>query len=144
MGRGSPRSLWLMIVCIFISSSLQLPPCSKPALALSAPPPVHSTVLRSHRSNSIPFFYISIFFRLTRYIVVNKARDADIVATATVLSLKCPLSTLRIELPCRSIACKHNQCFDATSYLQLQEQGPTWLCPICNNSAPFDTLAVDE
>lgn len=76
--------------------------------------------------------------------VVNKARDADIVATASVLSLKCPLSTLRIDLPCRSTACRHNQCFDATSYLQLQEQGPTWLCPICNNSAPFDSLAVDE
>ncbi|CZR58962.1 related to E3 SUMO-protein ligase pli1 [Phialocephala subalpina] len=76
--------------------------------------------------------------------MLNKARDADIVTTASVLSLKCPLSTLRIDLPCRSIACKHNQCFDATSYLQLQEQGPTWLCPICNNPAPFESLAVDE
>ncbi|KAK0115990.1 SUMO ligase siz1 [Cadophora gregata] len=74
----------------------------------------------------------------------SKARDADIVATASVLSLKCPLSTLRIDLPCRSTACRHNQCFDATSYLQLQEQGPTWLCPLCNNPAPFDSLAVDE
>ena len=81
---------------------------------------------------------------LTIVIVVNKSRDADIVTTASVLSLKCPLSTLRIELPCRSISCRHNQCFDGTSYLQLQEQGPTWLCPICNNSAPFDSLAVDE
>ncbi|RFU72254.1 e3 sumo- ligase pli1 [Trichoderma arundinaceum] len=36
-----------------------------------------------------------------------------------------------------------NKCFDATSYLQLQEQGPQWLCPICSKSAPFDQLAVD-
>ena len=77
-------------------------------------------------------------------VVATKARDADIVATASVLSLKCPLSTLRIDLPCRSTSCRHNQCFDATSYLQLQEQGPTWLCPICNNPAPFANLAVDE
>lgn len=76
--------------------------------------------------------------------VITKAADPDIVATSTVLSLKCPLSTLRMDLPCRSISCRHNQCFDATSYLQLQEQGPTWLCPICNNPAPFETLAVDE
>ncbi|KAF7944459.1 hypothetical protein EAE96_010851 [Botrytis aclada] len=76
--------------------------------------------------------------------MINKSRDADIIATASVLSLKCPLSTLRIDLPIRSISCRHNQCFDATSYLQLQEQGPTWLCPICNNSAPFETLVVDE
>ncbi|PON21706.1 hypothetical protein TGAM01_v209444 [Trichoderma gamsii] len=26
---------------------------------------------------------------------------------------------------------------------KLQEQGPQWLCPICNKSAPFDQLAVD-
>lgn len=76
--------------------------------------------------------------------MVSKSRDTDIIATASVLSLKCPLSTLRIDLPCRSISCRHNQCFDATSYLQLQEQGPTWSCPICNNPAPFDSLAVDE
>ncbi|KAH6684160.1 PINIT domain-containing protein [Halenospora varia] len=76
--------------------------------------------------------------------MLNKSRDTDIVTTASVLSLKCPLSTLRIDLPCRSISCRHNQCFDATSYLQLQEQGPTWLCPICNNSAPFNNLMVDE
>ncbi|RKF60833.1 E3 SUMO-protein ligase pli1 [Erysiphe neolycopersici] len=76
--------------------------------------------------------------------MVNKARDADIIATASVLSLKCPLSTMRIDLPCRSFACRHMQCFDATSYLQLQEQGPTWSCPICNNPAPFDSLAIDE
>ncbi|KFY18483.1 hypothetical protein V493_08588 [Pseudogymnoascus sp. VKM F-4281 (FW-2241)] len=76
--------------------------------------------------------------------MISKAADPDIVATSTVLSLKCPLSTLRMDLPCRSTACRHNQCFDATSYLQLQEQGPTWLCPICNNPATFETLAVDD
>jgi len=76
--------------------------------------------------------------------MITKARDPDIVTTSTVMSLKCPLSTLRMNLPCRSVSCKHNQCFDATSYLQLQEQGPTWLCPICNISAPFESLAVDE
>ncbi len=59
------------------------------------------------------------------------------------MSLKCPLSTLRIDTPCRSIGCAHNQCFDAASYLQLQEQAPTWTCPVCNKYAPFEILAVD-
>lgn len=40
--------------------------------------------------------------------------------------------------------CKHITCFDATSYLQLQEQGPQWLCPLCNGPAPYSSLAVDE
>ncbi|KAJ6441669.1 SUMO ligase SizA [Purpureocillium lavendulum] len=76
--------------------------------------------------------------------LTKKALDPDVVATSQVLSLKCPLSYMRLETPCRGLSCTHIQCFDATSYLQLQEQGPQWLCPICNKSAPFDLLAVDE
>jgi E3 SUMO-protein ligase PIAS1 len=75
--------------------------------------------------------------------VTRRAQDADIVATSTKMSLKCPLSTLRIETPCRSIGCAHNQCFDAASYLQLQEQAPTWTCPVCNKYSPFEHLAID-
>lgn len=74
----------------------------------------------------------------------KKAQDPDVVATSQILSLKCPLSYSRLSVPCRSINCTHIQCFDATSYLQLQEQGPQWLCPICNKSAQFEHLAVDE
>ncbi|KAI1821768.1 hypothetical protein F4861DRAFT_440902 [Xylaria intraflava] len=74
----------------------------------------------------------------------KKANDPDVVATSTVLSLKCPLSYTRLRTPCRSMLCNHIQCFDATSYLQLQEQGPQWICPICNKSAQFETLAIDE
>lgn len=51
---------------------------------------------------------------------------------------------MRLALPVRATTCKHIQCFDATSYLQLQEQGPQWLCPVCSNPAPYDSLAVDE
>lgn len=68
----------------------------------------------------------------------------DIITTSQVLSLKCPLSWQRMSLPCRSISCTHNQCFDAASYLLLQTQGPQWLCPICDKDAPLDQLAVDE
>ncbi|KAH6969096.1 PINIT domain-containing protein [Fusarium avenaceum] len=72
-----------------------------------------------------------------------KAQDPDVVATSQVLSLKCPLSYMRLSLPCRGLSCTHLQCFDATSYLQLQEQGPQWQCPICYKSATFEQLAVD-
>ncbi|KAI0406604.1 PINIT domain-containing protein [Xylaria palmicola] len=76
--------------------------------------------------------------------MTRKANDPDVVATSTVLSLKCPLSYTRLRTPVRSVLCNHIQCFDGTSYLQLQEQGPQWICPICNQSAPFENLAVDE
>ncbi|KAK4034084.1 PINIT domain-containing protein [Parachaetomium inaequale] len=76
--------------------------------------------------------------------ITKKASDPDVVATSQNLSLKCPLSYMRLNLPCRGVSCSHIQCFDATSYLQLQEQGPQWLCPICNKPAPFEQLAIDE
>lgn len=78
------------------------------------------------------------------YKVQSRAQDADIIATSMIMSLKCPLSTLRMVLPCRSTICSHNQCFDAASFLQLQEQGPTWTCPICNKIISFEALVVDE
>jgi E3 SUMO-protein ligase PIAS1 len=57
-------------------------------------------------------------------VVVKKNEDSDLVATASIMSLKCPLSTLRINLPVRSTFCNHIQCFDGTSFLQLQQQAP--------------------
>ncbi|KXJ97544.1 PINIT domain-domain-containing protein [Microdochium bolleyi] len=76
--------------------------------------------------------------------ISDKANDPDVGVTHLNLSLKCPLSYTRLRTPCRGMSCKHITCFDATSYLQLQEQGPQWLCPLCNASAPFNSLAVDE
>lgn len=74
----------------------------------------------------------------------NRTQDTDIVATSSVMSLKCPLSTLRIQVPCRSIVCTHNQCFDAFSFLELQKQAPTWTCPVCGKSTSFESLQIDQ
>lgn len=74
----------------------------------------------------------------------SKAQDPDIVATSSVMSLKDPVSYVRINLPCRSNVCTHNQCFDASSFLQLQEQAPTWTCPICSKHAGFEALCIDQ
>ncbi|WEW61867.1 E3 SUMO-protein ligase pli1 [Emydomyces testavorans] len=88
--------------------------------------------------------YISMAYALTRTAMKNKAEDAEIVATSAVMSLKCPLSTLRITVPCRTVLCSHNQCFDAASFLQLQEQAPTWACPVCNKTTSFEGLQIDQ
>ncbi|KAI4117818.1 MAG: hypothetical protein LQ345_002022 [Seirophora villosa] len=59
---------------------------------------------------------LSLTYALTHKVrsLVAKAQDSDVEATGANVSLKCPLSTLRIEIPCRSTVCIHNQCFDAT------------------------------
>jgi E3 SUMO-protein ligase PIAS1 len=75
---------------------------------------------------------------------MEKANDPDIEVGSSVMSLKDPISTVRISTPCRSTVCTHNQCFDAASFLQLQEQAPTWTCPICNKTISYEALAVDQ
>ena len=50
---------------------------------------------------------------------------------------------MRMRLPCRSSQCDHLQCFDAANYLMMNEKKDKWQCPVCNQTAPFDTLMLD-
>ena len=77
--------------------------------------------------------------------MMNKANtDTEIQTTSTRMSLKDPISTVRITLPVRSTVCTHNQCFDGAMFLQLQEQAPQWTCPVCNKNVSFKSLCVDK
>ncbi|KAF8632558.1 hypothetical protein AX15_001768 [Amanita polypyramis BW_CC] len=69
--------------------------------------------------------------------------DDDIVAGPQKMSLKCPLSFVRIETPARSSKCVHSQCFDATSWFSVMEQTTTWLCPVCERVLDCKDLIVD-
>ncbi|ORX92573.1 zf-MIZ-domain-containing protein [Basidiobolus meristosporus CBS 931.73] len=62
----------------------------------------------------------------------RSSNDADIEATSSLVSLKCPLGYQRIQFPCRSSYCNHIQCFDGVTFLKLNERTPSWTCPICN------------
>lgn len=111
----------------------------------------YSTRYGEKRSSRRTMSYVSVCItaqpvaacQLT-FLVTSRAQDDDIVATSTVASLTDPVSTVRIRYPCRSTICQHSRCFDAESFLQLQDQAPTWTCPICNKMIPFCTLAIDE
>jgi len=70
--------------------------------------------------------------------------DPDIAAMSSKMSLKDPVSITRITMPVRSTVCQHNQCFDGRFFMQLQEQAPTWSCPICQKTVSFESLCVDK
>lgn len=70
--------------------------------------------------------------------------DDDLVATSVTMTLKDPISALRIETPVRSTVCSHNQCFEAKWFLQLQDQAPQWSCPVCSKSVSYESLCVDQ
>ncbi|KAF8577886.1 hypothetical protein K439DRAFT_1654979 [Ramaria rubella] len=69
--------------------------------------------------------------------------DEDIIAGPQKMSLKCPLSYMRVNTPCRSIQCPHAQCFDATSWFSMMEQTTTWLCPVCDKLLNVEELIID-
>ncbi|KAF8922611.1 PINIT domain-containing protein [Mucidula mucida] len=69
--------------------------------------------------------------------------DDDIIAGPQKMSLKCPLSFMRVATPCRSSKCVHPQCFDATSWFSVMEQTTTWLCPVCERVLDTKDLIID-
>nr|XP_061835986.1 zinc finger MIZ domain-containing protein 2-like [Nerophis lumbriciformis]XP_061835987.1 zinc finger MIZ domain-containing protein 2-like [Nerophis lumbriciformis] len=64
--------------------------------------------------------------------------------TAIRVLLKCPITFRRIQLPARGHDCRHVQCFDLESYLQLNCERGTWRCPVCNKTALLEGLEVDQ
>ncbi|KAK0563067.1 E3 SUMO-protein ligase pli1 [Tilletia horrida] len=85
---------------------------------------------------------------LTVDMVVNSilrlGQDDEIEAGAVKMTLRCPLSAMRIKVPSRSKRCTHRQCFDADTFFQLNEQTPSWNCPVCNNPLNPDDLILDQ
>ncbi|KAI9499224.1 hypothetical protein BDB00DRAFT_223882 [Zychaea mexicana] len=70
--------------------------------------------------------------------------EADVFIEFQTLSMKCPLAFSRIQTPIRASTCSHAQCFDAYTFLKMNEQTPTWSCPSCSRPiASFDDLFVD-
>ncbi|XP_072269590.1 E3 SUMO-protein ligase PIAS2 isoform X2 [Pyxicephalus adspersus] len=69
--------------------------------------------------------------------------DSEIATTSLRVSLMCPLGKMRLTLPCRAVTCTHLQCFDAALYLQMNEKKPTWICPVCDKKAGYESLILD-
>ncbi|XP_063814489.1 E3 SUMO-protein ligase PIAS2 isoform X1 [Pseudophryne corroboree] len=69
--------------------------------------------------------------------------DSEIATTSLRVSLMCPLGKMRLTFPCRAVTCTHLQCFDAVLYLQMNEKKPTWICPVCDKKASYESLILD-
>lgn len=69
--------------------------------------------------------------------------DSEIATTSLRVSLMCPLGKMRLTFPCRAVTCTHLQCFDAALYLQMNEKKPTWICPVCDKKASYESLILD-
>ena len=62
---------------------------------------------------------------------------------APMLMIPVQLTLARLKVPIRSVLCNHVSCFDASTFLMMNEQTPTWKCPICSNVLRYEDLTVD-
>jgi len=69
--------------------------------------------------------------------------DEDVAMDSLKVTLTCPLGKMRMRVPCRPATCNHMQCFDASTFLQMNERKPTWNCPVCDKKALYDDLLID-
>ncbi|KAL1481457.1 hypothetical protein MTO96_015608 [Rhipicephalus appendiculatus] len=74
----------------------------------------------------------------------RRASGDEVAVTRLHVSLTCPLSRTRMKVPCRARSCNHLDCFDASTYLQVNERRPAWICPVCGNRAALSSLVVDQ
>lgn len=70
--------------------------------------------------------------------------DTEIATTVLHVSLACPLGKIRMTNPCRASTCSHLQCFDALTFLHMNEKKSTWKCPVCDKDALYENLTIDE
>ncbi|ORX87899.1 hypothetical protein BCR32DRAFT_239808 [Anaeromyces robustus] len=70
--------------------------------------------------------------------------DLIIVDPNITISLKCPISLIRIMNPVRGKRCQHLQTFDLDSYLSINYKHGKWACPICNKKTTTSDLQFDE
>ncbi|ETO03884.1 hypothetical protein RFI_33518, partial [Reticulomyxa filosa] len=69
--------------------------------------------------------------------------EDDVCVGQTKVSLRCPLSIIRIQTPVRGCHCIHPQCLDLESYLAFSHRTGNWQCPVCTQPLKFEELCVD-
>ncbi|ETO82339.1 hypothetical protein F444_03499 [Phytophthora nicotianae P1976] len=71
--------------------------------------------------------------------------EDDVVATVTMLSVRCPLGLCVINLPARGIHCKHLQCFDLKTFMMFSKKARSkaWRCTVCHRFIKATDLRID-
>eukprot|EP01065_Artemidia_motanka_P011462 TRINITY_DN1616_c0_g1_i1.p1 TRINITY_DN1616_c0_g1~~TRINITY_DN1616_c0_g1_i1.p1 ORF type:complete len:552 (+),score=112.36 TRINITY_DN1616_c0_g1_i1:73-1728(+) len=59
------------------------------------------------------------------------------------VSLRDPLTLVRISQPAKGANCKHPAAFDLKTYIQYSSRNHYWNCPICDEEAPPQLLGID-
>ena len=142
----------------FQSSQGALPPPSSPDIVCTFQKYASTTPNETNHRSSVNLKYLSSeeYHKVPRQdpsVTVSlirakfqEERQSEIATESIQLSLICPLSRKRIEIPCRPKNCDHIQCFDLETYVQMKDTKKTSSnkmdkCPICHNKT--ENLNID-
>ncbi|KAK4794871.1 hypothetical protein SAY86_012865 [Trapa natans] len=70
--------------------------------------------------------------------------DSELIEGPSKISLNCPISHTRIQVPVKGQSCKHPQCFDFGNFVDINSRRPSWRCPHCIQSVCYTDLRVDQ
>jgi hypothetical protein len=73
----------------------------------------------------------------------HRKNDDDLIAGPETVSLRDPITRSRIKFPIKSQKCKHVQCFDGVTFMQMNQTRGKWECPVCNSKVSFTDLIYD-
>ena len=111
------------------------------SMLMNLPPPFVTSI--NTKLDTMPSDYL--FIQPTMAVEKREiAGEFDLISSWSRTGLRDPLSRQVIQLPCRSVACRHVECFDVEVYLRANEKRPKWQCPICHHPAPIDHLRIDR
>ncbi|KAE9522060.1 hypothetical protein AGLY_017546 [Aphis glycines] len=82
----------------------------------------------------------------TKNYIIKKLTDInqDLATISYRVSLVCPFGKIRMKVPAKSIHCDHLQCFDARTFILMNEKALTWMCPTCNKPCLYDDIQIEN
>ncbi|MCO5600674.1 hypothetical protein L7F22_054789 [Adiantum nelumboides] len=95
--------------------------------------------LTTSRTNFISPLELQIF----NHDGMKAETDEELVEGPSRVSLLCPISHKRITSPVKGVSCKHHQCFDYNTFMEINSRRPSWRCPYCNRNVSFPDLRLD-
>lgn len=73
-----------------------------------------------------------------------KNSDPDLTTISYRFSLFCPIGKKKMKFPAKSTKCDHLQCFDAYTFILMNEKKPTWMCPTCNQPCLYEDILIES
>ncbi|EPS65870.1 hypothetical protein M569_08907, partial [Genlisea aurea] len=69
--------------------------------------------------------------------------DIEVVADCIPVSLRCPMSGLRMKMAGRFKDCAHMACFDLEVLVEMNQRSRKWQCPTCLKNYSLEKIVID-